>query len=157
MLRALALALLLANLGWFAWTRGWLPAGSLPPPGDAAEREPQRLERQLRPDAITVAPYAADSAAAPAPTPPAAAPSCVQAGPLREEDWPGLAAALARAGIGPDDWQRVSGTAAAAGGEAAGAAGGAGGDWLRLPAADTALLQRLQSLSWPGLVFLPCP
>jgi hypothetical protein len=164
-LRALVLALLLANLGWFAWTRGWLPDGWLPPAGDAAQREPQRLDRQVRPDAVALSPYTAAPASAPASAPAATASDdriCVQAGPLRAEDWPGLTAALARAGIAPDAWQRVPAAAAVPGGTAAasavaGAATGAGGDWLRLPAADAALRQRLPSLAWPGLVFLPCP
>lgn len=49
MLRALALALLLANAGYFAWTRGLLADYGLAP---AAQSEPQRLTQQIRPEAM---------------------------------------------------------------------------------------------------------
>ena len=53
MLRALALTALIANLGFFAWTQGYLRSLGLPPLG-AGEREPQRLERQVRPESIVI-------------------------------------------------------------------------------------------------------
>jgi hypothetical protein len=53
MLRALALLALAANLGFLAWTQGALTGLGLPPLG-AGEREPQRLERQLRPESIVI-------------------------------------------------------------------------------------------------------
>lgn len=52
-MRALVIVLLLANLGYFAWTRGafgafgWLPA-------QFSEREPQRTENQLRPERLQI-------------------------------------------------------------------------------------------------------
>jgi hypothetical protein len=49
MLRALLLALLLANAGYFAWTRGLLAAYGFAP---AAQSEPQRLTQQIRPEAM---------------------------------------------------------------------------------------------------------
>lgn len=49
MLRALALALLLANAGYFAWTQGLLAGYGWAP---AAQSEPQRLTRQIRPEAM---------------------------------------------------------------------------------------------------------
>ncbi len=53
MLRAAALALLLANLVFLAWMLGWL--GPLAPqPPSMAGREPQRLEQQVRPDSVQV-------------------------------------------------------------------------------------------------------
>lgn len=55
MLRALVVALAAANLLWFAWAQGWLE-GWLPPPGDAEQREPHRLDSQQRPQAVTVTP-----------------------------------------------------------------------------------------------------
>ncbi|MBC8055262.1 MAG: hypothetical protein H7Y61_01650, partial [Rhizobiales bacterium] len=62
MLRALILALLLANLAFFAWTQGWLDAVvSLRPIGD---REPERLLRQVRPEVVRILPAGAASAAA---------------------------------------------------------------------------------------------
>jgi hypothetical protein len=49
MLRALVLALLLANAGYFAWTRGLLADYGFAPAGQS---EPQRLTQQLRPEAM---------------------------------------------------------------------------------------------------------
>ncbi|OGA98748.1 MAG: hypothetical protein A3E79_05760 [Burkholderiales bacterium RIFCSPHIGHO2_12_FULL_61_11] len=49
MLRALVLALLLANLGYFAWTQGLLAAYGFAP---ASQSEPQRLSQQIRPEAM---------------------------------------------------------------------------------------------------------
>lgn len=49
MLRLLVLLLVLANLGYFAWTRGVLePIGMTP----AVQTEPQRLATQIHPEAI---------------------------------------------------------------------------------------------------------
>jgi hypothetical protein len=64
-LRLLVLALLLANAGYAAWTRGALAAWGLAP---AVQAEPQRLARQVRPEALRVAvlPAGAGDAAAPA-------------------------------------------------------------------------------------------
>lgn len=74
MLRLIVLLLLLLNIGYFAWSQGWLlPYGW----GPAQQREPQRLAQQVRPEAIqivpahdgTVASPAATALSAPAPTP----------------------------------------------------------------------------------------
>ena len=52
MLRSLVLALLIVNLGFFAWTHGWLNTWvGLPPEG---QREPQRLSAQLHAEQIEV-------------------------------------------------------------------------------------------------------
>lgn len=52
MLRYLALVLLIGNLGFFAWTHGWLLASTgLTPDG---QREPQRLSAQLNAEQIEV-------------------------------------------------------------------------------------------------------
>lgn len=109
MLRSLVLALLIVNLGFFAWTHGWLRAWvGLPPEG---QREPQRLSAQLNAEQIEVLqpgdtvqnhalrrrlmPAAQASASASA-APPASAGSesngaapagiCVEAGPFSQED-----------------------------------------------------------------------
>ena len=86
MLRRLALLLLLANLAFFAWTQGWLDAVlGVRAHGD---REPERLERQVRPESIqilTPAAVRAAAAAASAPAPvtaSAATPVCLEAGPV---------------------------------------------------------------------------
>jgi hypothetical protein len=53
MLRALALSLLGANALLWAWTQGWL--GALAPAPPALQgREPERLQQQVRPEALTV-------------------------------------------------------------------------------------------------------
>ncbi len=86
MLRAVVLLLIVANALFFAWTQGWLEGvtGSR----THADREPERLARQLNADRVVVlSPAAAASAAAAprAPEPPAsAAPrsACLEAGPF---------------------------------------------------------------------------
>jgi len=60
MLRALVVLLLVANMLFFAWARGWL-APVLPPRAD--QREPARVAAQLRPELITVLSAGAASAA----------------------------------------------------------------------------------------------
>lgn len=139
MLRALVVAVLLANLGWLAWTRGWLPPGWLPPPGgDTAQREPQRLARQVRPEAIVLQPVGAEPASAPAA-------ACLQTGPLRPADWSTAVAAVEDAGVAPTAWLRVPADA------------DPGADWLRVPEVDAATARRLQALAGEGLAFAPCP
>jgi hypothetical protein len=64
MLRALVLLLLVANGLFFAWSRGWL--GDAGPGG----REPERMARQVNPDAVRVLnPSAATAALASTPAP----------------------------------------------------------------------------------------
>lgn len=84
MLRVVVLLLLLANLLFFAFTHGWLEgvAGLRP----HAEREPDRLTRQVNADKVVVLPPgAASAAAARAPEPAPSAPqrsACLEAGPF---------------------------------------------------------------------------
>jgi len=53
MLRALVVALLLANAGFFAWRAGWLePLHGVIGARPQGEREPQRLQRQVNPQAV---------------------------------------------------------------------------------------------------------
>lgn len=49
MLRLLALLLVLLNVGYLAWSQGWLRAYGF---GPAIQSEPQRLPQQLRPEAV---------------------------------------------------------------------------------------------------------
>ena len=84
MLRRLVLLLLLGNLLYFVWTRGWLDevTGLRAHP----DREPERLARQVRPETVTIGPPGAlrpssEPAAASAPVA-AAAPACFEAGPF---------------------------------------------------------------------------
>ena len=76
MLRLLLLALIVANLGFYSWTQGWLDGVvGIRATGD---REPERLARQLRPEAVVILPP--ESAASSAAT--AATPACLEAGPF---------------------------------------------------------------------------
>ncbi|QXL83887.1 SPOR domain-containing protein [Comamonas sp. NLF-1-9] len=106
MLRLAVLVLLLANLGYYAWSSGQLQPWGLAPHGEA---EPERLQRQIAPQNLELLPPARPrpappAAHAPADTPPAAAAlaqaaaepaACLQAGPLNEERAKGLRSALA--------------------------------------------------------------
>lgn len=100
MLRALVLLLVLANAAFWAWTQGWLGA-----PPRAGEREPQRLEAQVRPEAVRVLPPAAASAAVQAAR--AASLVCLEAGPLKDEQLAAAEAALAVAAPGEGGWLKV--------------------------------------------------
>lgn len=51
MLRLIVLLLLLANGGYYAWSHGLLLAWGL---GPAQQAEPQRLQQQVRPDAVRI-------------------------------------------------------------------------------------------------------
>ncbi|MBC7700984.1 hypothetical protein [Aquabacterium sp.] len=114
MLRSLVLVLLLANAGFYAWRHGWLNdvIGIQPD----AQREPQRLKRQVNADQLTVvvAPTvqastpprqadAASSATGGPLTPASSAPSteasagrtiCVEAGPFTAAEQPQVEATL---------------------------------------------------------------
>jgi len=87
-LRALALALLLANAAYLAWGQGWLAAYGLVP---ARQSEPERLARQIHPEMLQLATEAARPAARPAPSaslaPPRLenGPQCLQVGVFTEQ------------------------------------------------------------------------
>lgn len=77
MLRALVVALLVANLAFFAWTRGWLDGVvGASPHGD---REPERLAAQVNPERVEVL-SAPPAAVAVPPT------ACLEAGPFTPGD-----------------------------------------------------------------------
>ncbi len=71
MLRLIVLLLLLANSGYYAWAHGYLLAWGV---GPAQQAEPQRLEQQIRPEALRVLTgeelRRVETAAAQAPRPP---------------------------------------------------------------------------------------
>ena len=103
MLRLAVLILLLANAGYYAWSQGLLRAWGLAP---ATQSEPERLERQLNPEALkllpaqsqppaeTDEPEPAEAAAAAPSAPPTPSPrQCLQAGSFDERQ----AAALRQA------------------------------------------------------------
>jgi hypothetical protein len=104
MLRWLVVLLLAANLGFYAWTRGWLD----PVAGPAAqgEREPERVGRQLHPEAVQLlSPRAASIAEAAAS---AGAVACLEAGPFADPELAAAEDALRQAGIADSLWQSAS-------------------------------------------------
>jgi hypothetical protein len=83
MLRLVLLALILANLGFYSWTQGWLD--SVVGVRAIGDREPERLARQVRPETVVILPpESASSASTNAATNAAttAAPACLEAGPF---------------------------------------------------------------------------
>jgi len=61
MIKWLALLLVLANVAFWGWTQGW--GGRAWPPPEARQREPERLQQQVRPESIAVLSPRAASAA----------------------------------------------------------------------------------------------
>lgn len=69
MLRIVVLVLVLLNGTYFAWSQGWLLGLGY---GPTQQREPQRLQQQIRPEALQlVAPQAANPPEAVSPAVPA--------------------------------------------------------------------------------------
>ena len=129
MLRTLVALLLLANLLFFAWSRGWLAPVVAPP--HAGEREPERLAAQVRPEQVRVLRTAANGTGAAA-----RAPSCLEAGPFAEGDVGIAEAALLAAGVPANAWVRET---------------VAGQSWLRVARAEDDLRARLLALKEPVL------
>lgn len=108
MLRHLVLVLVLANVLFFGWVRGWFEPGW--PAPRHAEREPERLAAQVRPELLTVVPMGAASAAVAAAR--AAALVCLEAGPFNATaaangaDIAAAEAALAPAALPAGSWVR---------------------------------------------------
>lgn len=118
MLRAVVLALLIANLGFWVWRAGALDSLGL---GPTSERDPARLARQVQPEAVRVLPAdlaAASLRAASAPlgsgvaasavaaaTVPAAS-QCLEAGPFASGAIDAAEQALAVAGLPAGTWRR---------------------------------------------------
>jgi hypothetical protein len=101
-LRLFVAGLLLANLLFLGWVRGWL--GPAWPPPRHAEREPERLAAQVRPAAVIVlAPTAASAAVRAARV---ATVACLEAGPFGAADIAAAEAALASAQLPEGSWAR---------------------------------------------------
>lgn len=91
MLRVIVVALLVANLAFFAWTQGWLDGViGVRARGD---REPERLAAQVRPESITVLKAGAKGAGVARPL------ACLEAGPIAPADVGAAEAALQGAGL----------------------------------------------------------
>ncbi len=116
MLRWVVALVLALNVVFLAWSQGWL--GHWPGTNADSEREPERLNRQVRadtvqllsPQAAAVAAAVASAASSPASTPAAAAAAtsetaCLQAGPFSAAELSAAEAALRAAGIAPQRWQ----------------------------------------------------
>ncbi len=87
MLRLVLLALILANLGFYSWSQGWLDA--VVGARAIGDREPERLARQVRPETVVILPpeAAASSSAN-------AALACLEAGPFNANELVAASAAL---------------------------------------------------------------
>lgn len=135
MLRTLVGLLLLANLLFFGWARGWLTPLVAPP--HAGEREPERLAAQVRPELVRVLRSGNGGTAAKAPA------GCLEAGPYAEADVGIAEAALLSAGVPTSAWVRET-----VGGQS----------WLRVARSDDDLRNRLLALKEPVLSvpFAPC-
>lgn len=98
MLRALIAALLLANLAFWSWSQGWLDGYmGLRSTGD---REPERLQRQVRPELIRILPASAAAAVGSGTQEPLA---CWDAGPFTDAEL-GPAQAVVQAALPADSW-----------------------------------------------------
>lgn len=98
MLRVLIVALLLANLAFFAWTRSWLDTVvGVRPTGD---REPERMLRQVRPESIRILPASAANEAG------QVALACFEAGPFTDAEI-GTAETRAQAQLPAGSWATV--------------------------------------------------
>jgi hypothetical protein len=104
MLRTLVAALLLANLLFFAWARGWLAPALLPP--HHGEREPERLAAQVNPQSVSLfTPQAASAALA------AASTACLEAGPFTDAEVQAAEAVMESASLPARSWARQDGSA----------------------------------------------
>jgi hypothetical protein len=96
--RALIALLLLANLAFFAWTQGWLD--SVVGVRSIGDREPERLQRQVRPELIRILPASAAGALVPV------ALACLEAGPFSDAEL-AAAQAAAQAALPAGSWATV--------------------------------------------------
>jgi hypothetical protein len=92
MLRLLVLLLVLANAGYYAWSQGVLRDWGLAPPSSS---EPQRLQQQIKPDAVRILPASEARRAAPPVVAAASKTECLLAGPIAEAQLASLKEALA--------------------------------------------------------------
>jgi hypothetical protein len=102
MLRALLVMVVVANLVFFGWVRGWYePVWPAPNHG---EREPERLAAQVRPESIVLlAPQAASAAVLAARS---AAAVCLEAGPLNDTEIVAAESALQSLRLPEGGWRR---------------------------------------------------
>lgn len=134
-MRALVALLLVANLGFWAWSSGWFGRSS------QGDREPERLSQQMHPELIRVLPPPDAVAGRQAPSLAAGVKlACLEAGPFSPAD-AGPAEAALRAAV-PD-------VASAAYARVSRSTGG--GEMLRIERADGRLQVQLMALAEPAL------
>jgi hypothetical protein len=130
MLRLVALAILVANLLFFGYTRGWFDGVfGLRSIGD---REPERIAAQVQPASIVLMPMPAASAAG------GAARSCLEAGPIAAAD-AATAEATLKGMLPPGGWIDIRN-------ETAGPAATSVSHTYRVSAADATTAARLTAL-----------
>ncbi len=83
MLRAIVAALLIANLGFYAWSQGWLD--NVIGTRSTGDREPERLAHQVRPEVVRILSAGAAIDAASAASAPSAL-ACFEAGPFTDAE-----------------------------------------------------------------------
>lgn len=103
MMRAIVIALMVANLGFWGWSAGWLGQGAR-----AEQREPERLAKQVRPEAVVLGGGAPKTVAKPAAAPAAAAQECLEAGPFNPTELVRAEAALVQASVPSEAWNDVA-------------------------------------------------
>lgn len=89
MLRLLVLALIVANLGFYAWTQGWLDG--VVGARAIGDREPERLARQVRPESVQILPPEAAASSVSGTT------ACLETGPFNATELAAATAALKQA------------------------------------------------------------
>ena len=113
MLRTLVVVLALANLGFYAWTQGWLD--SITGVHAGGDREPERLARQVQPETVVILPSSAAGANASAPSATNTATTavvptptlvCLEAGPFSNTELSAAEAAI-RANAPAAGWDDV--------------------------------------------------
>ncbi|HXD42691.1 MAG TPA: hypothetical protein VN649_19145 [Ramlibacter sp.] len=147
MLRLTVLLLVLANAAYFAWSQGLLAPWGIAP---AQQSEPQRLEHQIRPQAVRILGGEEAGRLELAAASGSRMPECLQAGLFDERELPGLKQVLERWPAG--SWLLEPGV------EPALAERELRGQLLKLPAVDDGLRPRLDELrtALNGKTLRPC-
>ena len=142
MQRALLVLLLVANMLFFGWARGWFAPGW--PAPLHGQHEPERSAAQVRPELITVVNSGINATPSPVSTADGGE-TCLEAGPFSDSNLAEAEKALNQA---------LPSTAFAVRSERSAAAQ----NWLRADRADGALLAQLRGLKLAvlGAGFVPC-
>ena len=146
-LRTLVWLLVLANLGFFAWTHGGLDAAV----GKRTDREPERLARQFQPQSVRILPPGEAAAAMAASAPLSGGVSCLEAGPFSPAE-AGVVEGIMQAALPAGSWARRNSEPAEP----------APSVVLRVERADAALVAQIAALGGDvkgqpvGAAFRPC-